>query len=40
MAKREQKGQLYWLEKYGWHGRRYAGRVQMMHSRGARGTNG
>lgn len=24
MAKREQKGQLYWLEKYGWHGRWYA----------------
>src|SRR6478752_3180228 len=23
MAKREQKGQLYWLEKYGWHGRWY-----------------
>ena len=24
MARREQKGQLYWLEKYGWHGRWYA----------------
>lgn len=24
MGKRAQKGQLYWLEKYGWHGRWYA----------------